>query len=71
MSTNYSATYIETLESTTRFRLDEAARPLVTDAARAQVLAKDLVIALDAGDTTEAKRLALALRPWLGLLEGK
>lgn len=45
-----------------------AARPSVPTRDQAAVLAKDLVIALDAGDTTEARRLALQLRPFLGLL---
>ena len=46
-----------------------AARPLIAARDQVQVMAKDLVNALDAGDTTEARRIALALRPLLGLLE--
>ena len=52
-----------------RWQASQAARPLIQTRDQAQVMAKDLVNALDAGDTTEARRIALALRPFLGLLE--
>lgn len=71
MATSYQYTrdgILAGLESQ-RHNASLAARPAVTDAQKAQDLAKSMLAAIDAGDRDEARRLGLALRPLLGFLE--
>lgn len=70
MATSYSYTRQGILDGldAQRHNAAYAARPLVTNAQRAQDLAKAMLAALDAGDKETAKAHALALRPLLGFL---
>ena len=43
-------------------------RPTVTTEAQAKVIALDFMIAFKAGHDDEARRLAVALKPWMYLL---
>ena len=51
-----------------RWQAQQATRPMVAPEDQARELAWALMDAVRADDTTEARRLALALRPMLGLL---
>lgn len=70
MATTYSYTRPGILNALAAQR-DEAvmaARPEASQRDVAQVLAKDLMEAIKANNTTEARRIALELKPFLGLL---
>lgn len=64
---NYKA-HVEAQLESQRFLAEYNSRPEVEKRELAQVLAKDLRNALDAGNRDEARRVALALRPIIGFL---
>ena len=52
-----------------RWEAQQAARPMVAPEAQARELAWALMDAVRSDDTTEARRIALALRPLMGFLK--
>jgi hypothetical protein len=68
MATNFASHYIDSLESQTRYRLEQAARPALDNAAKAQSIATAMLAAIKDNRLEDAKQHALALRPlmqWL------
>lgn len=52
-----------------RFAASYGARPMVTNAQKAQDVFSQMRAAMDAGDVTTARALAIELRPLLGFMK--
>lgn len=68
MATAFASNYIATLEAQTRYTLDMAARPQLTDAERAVSIYHAMVAAKAMGRLDEARAMAVELKPLVHLL---
>ena len=58
----------DTKDEAQRFAAQYSARPVVTTSEQVNTLAKDMMIAIERGDTTEARRIALEIKPFFWML---